>query len=142
YIGQIVYTFRDLNQQNLADACQQVVAQHAILRTAFAWRNLEEPHQLVESRVDLPITRLDWCDRSAEQQEHDLSVFLHEDRLRSFDLEQAPLIRLTFINIACVPHTSGVDTRHRIGARHDPYGAAGTQTLVVWSYHQILIDGW
>src|SRR5262249_16787169 len=90
-----------------------------ILRTTFTWRNLEEPHQLVESRVDLPITTLDWRDRSAEQQEHDLSVFLQEDRVRGFDLEQAPLIRLTFINVA-----------------------TGTQTLVVWSHHQILIDGW
>jgi amino acid adenylation domain-containing protein len=122
YISQTVCTFRDLHHQHFVEAYQQVSTQQAILRTAFEWLGLEEPLQLVESRVDLPVTTLDWHDRTAEQQDHELALFLQEDRLRGFDLTQAPLIRLTLILL--------------------PDQATETQTLVIWSQHQILMDGW
>jgi len=43
-------------------AWQQVIARHAILRTAFVWRDLREPLQVVFAQVKFPLQVLDWRD--------------------------------------------------------------------------------
>ena len=104
----------DLNRHALAQAWQQLVQRHPVLRTAFVWSKLEEPLQVVGRQAALPLTYEDWRQHTPEQ--HD--AWMAEDRARGFDLASAPLMRLTVMQVA--------DNTHRM----------------VWTYHHLLFDGW
>ena len=93
-------------------------ARHAVLRTAFAWADREQPVQTVLHTVELPWTVLDWRHRDASRRAQDFDAFLADDRKRGFDLQRAPLFRCTLIQ--------ETDTRHRF----------------CWSAHHIILDGW
>lgn len=99
-------------------AWQQTIARHPVLRTAFLWDGLDEPLQVVRQQVDLPWQPLDWQGVSEAEQAEKLEAFLVSDRQQGFELEQAPLIRLTLIQLS--------------GDRHQ----------LVWSSHHLLFDGW
>jgi amino acid adenylation domain-containing protein len=119
YVEQLVCTIKgDLNIAAFTQTWQLVIDRHPILRTAFAWKNLEQPLQIVGRQVKLPWQQLDWRDRSSEAQAADLKQFLAEDRARGFDFSKVPLMRLTLI---------------QLGAQEYRF---------IWSHHHILLDGW
>lgn len=91
-----------------------VFERHDILRTAFHWRGLARPLQVVHRHVEPPLARIDWPAFDADR----LEAFLADDRKRGFDLEQAPLVRLSIIQVA----------------PDDAY--------IVSSFHHLLVDGW
>ncbi|MFO7586807.1 MAG: condensation domain-containing protein, partial [Gemmatimonadota bacterium] len=99
-------------------AWKQVVARHAALRTAFAWRGSEKPVQAVAREASLPFEVLDWRDASPEESERRYREFLQSDRARGFDLSRAPLMRIALLRFGDVEHG------------------------LVWSFHHILLDGW
>ncbi|WGS40283.1 amino acid adenylation domain-containing protein [Burkholderia sp. JSH-S8] len=102
----------------LRQAWANALARHAVLRTAFAWANREQPVQTVLHTVDLPWTFLDWRSRDASRRAQDFDAFLADDRRRGFDLQRAPLFRCTLIQ--------ETEARHRF----------------CWSAHHIILDGW
>lgn len=108
----------NLKPDVFAQAWQQAIAHHPILRTAFHWQALEKPLQVVYSQVELPWQQQDWRHQSAKEQPHHWENFLKTERSRSFTLNQPPLMRLTLIRLA--------ETTYR----------------VVWSKHHLLLDGW
>jgi amino acid adenylation domain-containing protein/non-ribosomal peptide synthase protein (TIGR01720 family) len=119
YVEQMTFRLSGgVHVDALKTAWQQVIAHHPILRTAFAWEGLERPVQIVRLQVDLPWIAEDWRDRTPDAQEQRLSSLLAEDRIRGFDVTQAPLLRLALL---------------RLG--DDIY-------QVVFSYHHLLLDGW
>ncbi|MGH8566235.1 MAG: condensation domain-containing protein, partial [Gammaproteobacteria bacterium] len=99
-------------------AWQQVVNRHPILRTAFVWKNLEKPRQVVGRRVGVLLEQQDWRDLAALEQEERLETYLKADRRRGFQLSKAPLMRLALFQVA-------EDTYH-----------------FVLSFHHLLLDGW
>jgi amino acid adenylation domain-containing protein len=100
------------------NAWQNVMDRHGILRTLFLWRHQEQPWQIVRRQVPTPWQEMDWrAVESAEQPER-LKQWLAEDRKQGFVLEQAPLMRLTLIQLE--------EQRYQF----------------VWSFHHILLDGW
>jgi Non-ribosomal peptide synthetase modules and related proteins len=99
-------------------AWQQVVNRHPILRTAFVWKNLEKPMQVVGRRVGVLLEQQDWRDLAALEQEERLEAYLKADRRRGFQLFKAPLMRLALFQVA-------EDTYH-----------------FVLSFHHLLLDGW
>ena len=107
----------DLNVAAFKQAWQHVVAHHAILRTSFIWEQVDEPLQVVHPNVTLPIAEYDWREFAAEQ-ERLLDKFLSEDRALAFELNRAPLMRLTLLRVA--------DDSYRF----------------VWTHHHVLLDGW
>lgn len=107
-----------LQRAAFAQAWQQVLEHHAILRTAFMWCEFEQPLQVVFQNVMLPIEYLDWSDLSVENQSERLELFLAGDRARGFSLESPPLMRLTLIRLSQHCHQ------------------------FIWSYHHLLLDGW
>jgi hypothetical protein len=88
------------------------------LRSSFHYDNLEKPLQVVRRGVKLPINYLDWSAVDGEASQHALERFLAEDRARGFDLANAPLMRLTVIELA------------------------PERRYIVFSLHHLLLDGW
>src|SRR5947208_2989709 len=98
YVQQMSCTFEGkLNGPAFERAWQRIVDRHAILRTAFVWEDLEEPVQVIQRNVALPLERQDWRNLSASDQDARLSQLLEEDRRRGFALTEAPLMRLWLI---------------------------------------------
>jgi amino acid adenylation domain-containing protein/non-ribosomal peptide synthase protein (TIGR01720 family) len=108
----------DFDLQAFERAWEQVIARHAVLRTAFVWSQATEPFQAAYRRLPLPLRQYDWRDLSPDEQLHSLEHLLKEDRRQGFDFARAPLMRLTLIRLS--------DDLYRF----------------VWSFHHILLDGW
>jgi acyl carrier protein len=89
-----------------------------MLRTAFAWRDQEQPLQVVLRSAPLTIAHDDWSQFSPAHQRERLADFLANQRARPFDLSVPPLMRLALI-------------------RTGP----GSRTFV-WTQHHLLMDGW
>ena len=119
YCTQFGFTLQgDLAIDTFCQAWEQTLKQHSILRTAFVWEGLEKPLQIVRQSVKLPLTQLDWRDRSTAEQQQELETWLQQDRQQGFTLSQAPLMRLALIRW-------GDTTYH-----------------CIWSKHHLLLDGW
>lgn len=117
YIDQLRFDLHGtLDIPAFAQAWQQVIARHPVLRTAFVWEGLEKPIQVVVREVNVPWEEQDWQEFSAIEQQERLEILLHEQR--SFELSKAPLMRLTLIQMAEA-------TYH-----------------FIWSHHHLLLDGW
>ena len=99
-------------------AWEATVRRHPVLRTLFTWEQPDKPLQIVREVVSLPWDELDWRAFSPEDQFSRWHSLLQRDRDRGFDLEKAPLIRLTLIRLA--------PERYRF----------------LWTFQHMLMDGW
>lgn len=119
YVNQFTCTLTgDVQPEWLQQAWQQTVERHPALRTAVLWEGLDEPLQVVREQVKLPWKQIDWQRLSAAEQETRLAEFLQSDRTQSFDLSQAPALRVTLIRLS-----------------------ESTYQLI-YSNHHLLYDGW
>jgi amino acid adenylation domain-containing protein/non-ribosomal peptide synthase protein (TIGR01720 family) len=119
YFEQLSCVIRgDINVGAFEQAWQQLIERHTILRTAFVWKNLEKPLQVVRLHAKLPLRYEDWRSISQDEQTKGLEEFLAADRQSGFDLSAAPLMRIALL---------------RVG--EDSY-------RFVWSHHHLLLDGW
>jgi len=119
HIEQKVYVFRgELNPAALEYAWQQLLERHTILRTAFVWKDQDEPLQCVLSKVDFKITKYDWRTLSSSLQTERLRAYLDEDRRHGFQLSKPPLMRLALFQLG--------DEEHEL----------------IWTHHHIVLDGW
>ncbi|HCF30472.1 MAG TPA: non-ribosomal peptide synthetase, partial [Cyanobacteria bacterium UBA11049] len=119
YVVQSCYTFsKTLNIAAFKQAWQQVINQYPILRTCFYWKQHKEPFQVVNRNVHLPWQQYDWQEFPISEQPKRLEAFLQADRQQGFDVSQAPLMRLTLIQVA-------KETYH-----------------FIWSSHHLILDGW
>jgi amino acid adenylation domain-containing protein/non-ribosomal peptide synthase protein (TIGR01720 family) len=107
-----------LDCDRLERAWRTVVNRHAVLRSAFLWRNTAQPLQAVLREVEPAWTRLDLSRLPAPAQRRQIDDWLMQDSARGFALDAAPLLRLALF---------------RIGERDWVLG---------WSFHHILLDGW
>ncbi|EWM19535.1 linear gramicidin synthetase LgrC [Kutzneria sp. 744] len=78
-----------------------------VLRSDIVWEGVDRPVQIVRRGVTLPVRRYDG----------DFDALLAEDRAAGLDLEVAPLMRVTLVDL-------------------------GTETRVLWTFHHLLLDGW
>ncbi|RMI30539.1 non-ribosomal peptide synthetase [Nocardia stercoris] len=103
-----------VDADRLRRAAQTLIGRHANLRTAFVGAGAGGPVQVVQSRVEVPFTRIDLTEST------DTAAAFAQlmDADRHFDLSAAPLLRLTLIDTA--------PQRYRL----------------LLSMHHILIDGW
>ncbi len=119
YFSQLSCTIHDgLNTEVFERAWQQTMNRHGVLRTAFAWEELDEPLQVVGRNVKLRVTQFDWRELSVEQQQERLATLLQEDRTCGFKLSKAPLMRLSIVWLS--------EDAHQF----------------IWSFHHLLLDGW
>jgi amino acid adenylation domain-containing protein/thioester reductase-like protein len=119
YTEQLTCIFEgDLDVAVFFEAWRQVVDANAILRTAFVWADLDQPLQVVLKSVQLPFAQQDWRELAIETQATRWSEFLEADRKRGFDVDHAPLMRMTLIR------------------------RLKTSYYFVWTHHHALLDGW
>ncbi len=107
-----------LDAAALRRAWQRLLERHAILRTAFVWKDLERPLQIVHRRCHLPFEVLDWRHLEPAEQAARLQRLEADDRGRPFELERPPLLRLRLLRLD--------EQRSRL----------------LWSSHHLLLDGW
>jgi len=99
-------------------AWDMVTVRHPALRTVFRWRDVPHPVQVI-----LPHGRTDWVIDECRGATHDellarATAAMAEDRAHPFDLAGGPLQRVRLL-----------------------LGADNT-TVVCWSHHHIVLDGW
>jgi len=97
---------------------QELIDRHPMLRTAFLGHGLNEPHQVVYRRSDIPIDVQDWRDLEGDEQQVRLDLYLRADRERGFDPARPSLMRIALLRLAD-------DTWQ-----------------LVWSYHHLIVDAW
>jgi non-ribosomal peptide synthase protein (TIGR01720 family) len=107
----------EVNVDAFEAAWQQVLDQHSILRTAFAWE-AGKPLQIVREHVALPLEYEDWSASGSDEIVARMEAFLRTDRARGFELSKAPLMRLSLIKLSAQEY------------------------WFVWSSHHLLVDGW
>jgi alpha-ketoglutarate-dependent taurine dioxygenase len=119
YIEQAICILQgNLNIWAFEQAWQQLVDQHPSLRTAFVWKNLDKPIQIVYRRAKLLMQQYDWCELSTTAQDAQLQNYLQTDQTSGFELSEPPLMRLAVIKI-----------------EKDTY-------KVIWSGHHLILDAW
>lgn len=119
YFEQIRYCIQGyLHIEAFKRAWRTVIQRHAVLRTLFIWKEVEAPIQVVRQQMSLPWHEDDWQSDTPDLQGQRFEQFCVSERLRGFNLEKAPLMRLTLIRLA--PESF----------------------YFLWSFHHILLDGW
>ncbi|WP_223659923.1 non-ribosomal peptide synthetase [Streptomyces angustmyceticus] len=97
---------------------QEVVDRHTILRSSFTMDGESGARQTVHARAEIPFDEVDWRDADADARRERLELLLAEDRRRGFDPARPPLMRFTLAR------------------------TAADRTVVIWSFHHLLLDGW
>jgi len=119
WVNQLICTLRgDLDLSAFSQSWQAVVDRHQTLRASFHWEEAENPVQVVQQSVKLPIAYLNWVSLAEHEQQQRLEALIEADRALGFDLSEAPLMRLTLIRLT-----------------DDTYS-------FIWSLHHLLLDGW
>ena len=102
----------------LRRAWQEVVNRHDILRTAFVWEGVEEPLQVVGTRVTLPWDEHDLSGLPPTEQQQRLQEYFTAARQGGFDPAHAPLMRLGLVRMS------------------------EEESVFVWTHHHLVVDGW
>uniref|UniRef100_UPI0025EDDE3D non-ribosomal peptide synthetase n=1 Tax=uncultured Pseudomonas sp. TaxID=114707 RepID=UPI0025EDDE3D len=117
YVNQMRVDVQGLDSQRFKAAWEATLAAHDVLRSAFILAGpMGEPLQLIHQHVALPYSEQDWQGRSEQQAA--LAALADAERVRGFDLAQAPLLRLLVVR-------TGEQSHH-----------------LVYTSHHILMDGW
>lgn len=118
YLVQACFEFRGLQQEIFERTWQQLLKSHTILRTAFQYNTFSVPVQCVYEQVQLPFVWLDLRHLGQERQQEEYIAVREADRLRPFDFNVAPLMRITMLQL-----------------ESDVF-------RMIWTAHHIIIDGW
>ena len=108
----------DVNIPAFQNAWQFAINRHPILRTTFAWADLQEPLQIVHRQVNMTVDVHDWRNLTEIDKKRKLHDFLRTDRELGFDFTKPPLMRWTLLRMSPESYR------------------------FIWSSHHLLMDGW
>src|SRR5689334_22809769 len=119
YFQQLTFRIKGPLDLGLFQKCwDRLIARHDILRTVFRIGGADRPVQIVLKRRDFVLETRDLSAQSGPERDAAVAAFVTEQRSRPFDLSLDPLMR-----VGCLVSDSD-------------------ETIVVWSFHHILLDGW
>ncbi|MBY9077397.1 methyltransferase [Paenibacillus sp. HN-1] len=95
-----------------------VIERHSILRTAFVWKRLTSPLQMVHRGVNMPLQILDWTNFKSDEVEAAQKNYINEEKRMGFKVDHAPLMR------SCLAKVKDNDYRF------------------IWNFQHSLLDGW
>ncbi|UAA39976.1 amino acid adenylation domain-containing protein [Paraneptunicella aestuarii] len=121
YVTQTLLRAQGLQLDVLQYAWQWLAKRHALFRTAFVGLETGNAHQLVLPEVDLPWHVEDLSSLSDSEQQERIEAIRAADKAQGFNVEQAPLMRFSLLNLE--------------------QGKAQRQVFI-WSHHHALLDGW
>lgn len=117
-VQQFVCTLNEpIKIAEFQQAWTQLISRHEALRTEFHWLGLDRPEQVVLDSVELPFEVRDLRHVPESDRSELVQRFLTDDRNAGFDLSQAPLMRVTVLQLA------------------------ESEFTCVWTYHHIILDG-
>ncbi|MGN7825082.1 amino acid adenylation domain-containing protein, partial [Chitinophaga sp. 22536] len=116
YIDQFMATVSQVDISLFRQSWETLLRHHTVFRTAFYHDACSVPVQGVYKTAVLPFILLDH--RKTEDQEQAIQQYIENDRRQGFDFSEAPLMRITLIQVD--------DNCYRL----------------VWTFHHILLDGW
>lgn len=119
YFEQFCFpVYGDFHVDAFEKSWNELIRRHEILRTAFVYKGLERPLQIVlkDRRIDFKLEDLGALDEKARSARR--GRFKREDRERMFDPARDVLLRVGILKLG--------ENTHEI----------------VWSHHHLLIDGW
>ncbi|WP_207843960.1 condensation domain-containing protein [Williamsia soli] len=102
----------------LTAAWDALVTRHEMLRTAIIWDTTSSPVNVILTDAAMPVEHVDLTHLLADQQLAAVTRFLTRDRRRGFELQRAPLSRVTLLDLG-----------------------DGEQEMV-WTHHHLILDGW
>src|ERR1700731_735736 len=112
----LVHLPEKIDSRRLQMAWQWLVKRHDVLRTKFVWEG-NETRQEVLPEVTVPFAVHEERGLSDKAKDERLKEFLETDRVRGFDLSEAPMLRLTLFQ----------------------WGEKSFS--LVWTFHHALLDG-
>ncbi|MHC4621565.1 MAG: condensation domain-containing protein [Planctomycetota bacterium] len=119
FVEQEIHTWRTLiDSKVFRQAWQRIVGRHPVLRTAFVWKEQDDPLQVVLRHVKIPFEEEDWRGLQPSEQQNRLTKYVTRVRQEGIDLKRPPLMRFALFRL---------------------------QEMVyqfVWSQHHIVMDGW
>lgn len=119
YFEQIVVPFEgNVNLRAFEEAWNVVVAANTALRTSFHWEETEKPVQVVHKRVTVPVETKELQSIEGPNREAEIDELLAADRQRGFDMQRAPLLRITHLR------------------------SGNTSRGLLFSFHHLILDGW
>ncbi|MFD5780299.1 amino acid adenylation domain-containing protein [Streptomyces sp. NPDC126933] len=86
---------RPFDTEALRSAARNVVNRHEMLRASFDLEGYSVPLQLIHATADIPVTVHDLRGQDAEQQEAARRAHIISERAQAFDLDRAPLLRIS-----------------------------------------------
>ncbi|HET9281329.1 MAG TPA: amino acid adenylation domain-containing protein [Candidatus Angelobacter sp.] len=117
YVEQLSWKVKQLDVYAFQQAWDALIARHAILRSAITLQDgqhLQAVRREARPKWDL----IDLRGLSPEEKQRRIEDILRTDRAREFELDRAPLLRLTLLRTAEDEH------------------------IFAFSHHHILFDGW
>lgn len=119
FIEQAIWNLHgNLNISVFQQVWQRILERHEILRACFVLKKQKDPLMVVLRKLKVPFELQDWQALQSSQQQAQLEEYLKTDRLYSFNLSKAPLMRLKL------------------------FQTGENSYQFVWTVHHILMDGW
>ncbi len=115
YFEQILVPVEsELDRDDIERAWAVVIAAHPALRTSFHWERIDKPVQVVHRTAQARLAFLDLRHISRSNQAAELASFCETDRQRGFEIEKAPLLRVTLIQLSSMAYRLLVSFHHAI----------------------------
>lgn len=118
YIHQFVCDLEEIDLDVFRQSWGKIMESHSILRSAFYYNDFSVPVQCVYKNVQIPVQFIDLRFSSRQEQVEAIEEYESDDRLKTFDLSTAPLMRLALLQLD--------DNNYHM----------------IWTWHHILFDGW
>ncbi|WP_270171315.1 non-ribosomal peptide synthetase [Paenibacillus sp. SYP-B4298] len=119
YCEQCVFTVLGApDEQLLRRAWRELLQRHEILRTCVMQEGLDRPHLVLLKEAAVPIEYADLSAVPGKEQPYRLELLLESDKIRGFEFDQSPLMRVTVVRLD--------EQRHQL----------------IWTFHHLLLDGW
>lgn len=102
----------------LRETWEYLIRVFPVLRTSIHWHNLKQPANVVCHHASCSLLVQDLTEFDEEQADRETQAFIREDNAAELDLTTAPAFRLNLLQLP------------------------GNKSLLVWTCHHILLDGW
>ncbi|MCP4216461.1 MAG: AMP-binding protein, partial [bacterium] len=119
YFEQLVLRLKTKEEpERIEKTFNLLIEKHDVLRTIFTYKKVKVPKQILLKKRKMDLRVEDVSHLSPHEAEAFLEQFRQDDIRKGFDLTKGPLMRATLVHVS------------------------DNSSVLVWSYHHILMDGW